>query len=331
MASDDLVIPPLPGVEGWSENLFFFPYDSKQGVAISSHVGRSSQDPNLWREFLQILLPGGRNVVFKGFGRRHDESESKIGGAHLQYDCIEPFTKWRFRFDGIARDTTMAQLFEGASTDGESVRVRFELDVEPIHPAWSANTTEQRAQHGAGGAFAGDHPKFHYEQICIYRGPVVVGDESFELDARGFRDHTRGVRKFQARSGHTLLSCSFPSGLGGGFYQVRAPDGEPIFSQGYTLDAGKPYDAEVLSAPTLRAIGLPGPFEVRMRAHDGSEIVVEGTPQLAVPMTFFSPNELVHGIDGIAGHYACVMSPSILRCAGEEGVGHLELSGIQPV
>ena len=64
----DLIVPPMPGVANWSENLFFLPYDHVKQAGAAMHLGRSAQDPGIWREYLHVFLPGGRTLEI---GRAH--------------------------------------------------------------------------------------------------------------------------------------------------------------------------------------------------------------------------------------------------------------------
>ncbi|MGH3629732.1 MAG: DUF7064 domain-containing protein, partial [Mycobacteriales bacterium] len=234
-----------------------------------------------------------------------------------------------------ARDTTQEALLQGPLTDGQAVRLGIELDAYCLFRPWSAKTAapaEQPMPRTAdaptviSGGLAGG-AKEHYEQVCRYRGIVTVGaDEPIVIDALGFRDHSRGIRKFEARSGHTLMSCSFPSGFAAGSYEVRALDGQPNFSQAFTVRDGIPYDAEVVTVPHYTEPAVPGEWTVVVRDDLGEELVFEGTPIGSVPMTTLAPNDLVNGLDGDPDGYAVLLSPSRVTCRGEQGHGHLELS-----
>jgi hypothetical protein len=330
----DLIVPPIPGVANWSENLFFLPYDHAKQAGAAMHLGRSAQDPGIWREYLHVFLPGGRTLASKVFGRRPDESERFAGANGLSYECLEEFKRWRIRFDGVARDTTMNALLTGPLTDGPAVRLRIDLEAECLFTPWAAKTSTPSNQPPPepgdvtkviSGGLAGG-AREHYEQVCRYRGTLTVGEETIELDAKGFRDHSRGIRKFESRSGHTLLSCSFPSGFAAGLYEVRGIDGRPNFSQGFTVRDGIPYDAETVTVPRYSKAAVPDDWTVVLRDDLGEEIVIEGSPIGSVPMTTLAPNDLINGLNGDPDGYSVLLSPSVIRCRGEQGEGHLELS-----
>jgi hypothetical protein len=319
-SKEDLVQAVPEGVPAWSENIFFFPFDYEKQIGIFSHLGRSFQDPHLWREYVHVLLPGGRALLTKSFGRRPDESETVTGGNGLRYEVVEPFRRWHLSFDGVARDTTRAALMTGANRDGRGVHLQFDLEAEFLCAPWSAATATPEDGGLAGGA------KQHFEQVSRYTGTITVDGEVTELDARGFRDHSRGPRKFEARSGHTLLSGAFPSGLMVGMFETRALDGTPKFSQGFTVRDGVPYDAEVVRVPTYQRDDVPEPWTVVLRDDRGEELVVEGQPIDSVPMSIQAPNDLIQGLSGLGDEHHCVLTPSRLTCRGEQGTGHLELS-----
>ena len=320
----DRVIRPPAGIDAWSENLFFLPFDAEREIGMAMHLGRSGQDPAFWREFVHVYLPDGQALVAKSFGRASDTPD-RVGANALVYECLEPFRRWRATFDGMARRVPRDELMAGVSVEGPYVRTFFELEFECLFDTpWQAHTDIGPK---TGGAFDGPG-SFHYEQVCRARGALTIGAETVELDARGFRDHTRGVRRFTRRSGHTLLSGSFPDGTCLGFYQVRDIDGTPKFSQGFVLENGLPQDVEVIKAPHFTHRSVPPEFEAVLRTAAGRELVVEGSPVTSTPMTIISPNDMLHGISLAPADFSCLLSPSRLRLGDVGGVGHLELSAL---
>jgi hypothetical protein len=320
--TQDHVIRVPEGIDKWSENIFFFPYDYEQNIGVAMHLGRSGQDANFWREFVYVLLPGGKALVAKGFGQTFD-TDTKNSANNLTYECLEPFKRWRATFDGMMRETTTEDLFAGVLVEKTWVRVKFQFDYTSMFDTpWQAHTTPS----APGGAFSGPG-SFHYEQVCTSTGTLTIEDKTYELSCRGFRDHTRGVRKFVARSGHTLLSCSFEDGLIGGFYQVRGLDGVPNFNGAFTVgEDGLPHDAEVVSAPKFTTRAIPDKFEVVLRDYQDGELRIEGTGLNSVPMTIVPPNDMFFGVSRDPDLYSGTMSPSTFTCNGVPGIGHLELS-----
>lgn len=320
--TDDHVIRVPEGIESWSENLFFFPYDYQQRIGVAMHLGRSGQDPRFWREFVYVYLPDGKALAAKGFGHAFD-TDTKNSANNLIYECIEPFNRWRANFDGLMREVTTDELFAGVLVEKTWARVQFSFEFTAMFDTpWQAHTTPT----APGGAFSGAG-SFHYEQVCTSTATLTIDGLTYQLDCRGFRDHTRGVRKFKARSGHTLLSFSSEDGHIGGFYQVRDLDGVPNFNGGYLVSKDrKPYDAEVVSAPRFTNRAIPRSFEVVMRDHEGTEFVLEGNGLDSIPMTIVPPNDMFFGMSRDDDHYSCTMSPSTLSCNGAAAWGHLELS-----
>jgi len=40
---------------------------------------------------------------------------------------------------------------------------------------------------------------WHYQHLCRVRGTVRIGDQAFEVDGRGGKDHSRGPRNWLAK------------------------------------------------------------------------------------------------------------------------------------
>jgi len=325
--SNDHVIRVPEGIDKWSENLFFFPFDFEQGIGATMHLGRSGQDPHFWREFVYIFLPDGKAVCAKGFGRTFD-TDTKNSANNLTYECLEPFKRWRATFDGMMREVDRSELFDGVMVERTWVRVQFQFDYTAMFDTpWQANTTPA----APGGAFSGTG-SFHFEQVCTSTATIRIEDELYNLNCRGFRDHTRGVRKFKKREGHTLLSYSTEDGHIGGFYQVRDLDGVPNFNGAYTVGLdGKPYDAEVLSAPKFSTRSIPTSYQVVLRDHEGKELQIDAHGIDSQPMSIVPPNDMFFGMSRDPEQHSCTLSPSRLEVNGVTGWGHLELSALNSI
>lgn len=82
----------------------------------------------------------------------------------------------------------------------------------------------------------------------------------------------------------------------------------------------------MLRTPKFTTRSVPGDFEVVLLDHEGTQLVIEGTALITIPMTIAPPNDTYHGMSRADDHYSCAMSPARFRCNGADGVGHLELS-----
>lgn len=81
-----------------------------------------------------------------------------------------------------------------------------------------------------------------------------------------------------------------------------------------------------VKVPHYTKPAVPGDWIVVLRDDLGEEIVIEGSPVGSVPMTTLAPNDLINGLNGDPDGYSVLLSPSVIRCRGERGAGHLELS-----
>jgi len=63
----------------------------------------------------------------------------------LQFECLEPFRRWKMRFRGNAVETTVAPQMRGVTT-GPSRQVEIELDAEMAVPPWVQGTMSSDAR-----------------------------------------------------------------------------------------------------------------------------------------------------------------------------------------
>jgi hypothetical protein len=128
-------------------------------------------------------MPDGRFAL--GFGRAED-SES-IAAGPVAYDCALPFELWRIRVGGEGRAYARAEDLALAPDDHQPV----ELGGELRFTAWTDPVTFTS---GLTAAVAGHH----YEQPGSLSGVLEVGGERIAIAGRGVRDHSWGVRDWQA-------------------------------------------------------------------------------------------------------------------------------------
>ena len=104
------------------------------------------------RRMLQanIAFPDGRVLIGSQVGEAHpalaaDGQPRIFGGGPLQFECLEPFRRWKMRFRGNAVETTVAPQMRGVTT-GPSRQVEIELDAEMAVPPWVQGTMSSDAR-----------------------------------------------------------------------------------------------------------------------------------------------------------------------------------------
>jgi hypothetical protein len=163
------------------------------------HLSRRVAPFELWDEVVNIALPGDRYVMAKAFGPGRPEHGAAVNAVRLR--CEEPYERWTKHVVGAGRLVDGDTYRGGPLADGEHVAVRCELAFTAMSPAFDfgAEHLDQAWGHG------------HYEQHGTLRGALVVGDERYEIDGTGLRDHSWGPRDYREIGTTTWLHAQFPA------------------------------------------------------------------------------------------------------------------------
>ncbi|WP_029112499.1 hypothetical protein [Mycobacterium sp. URHB0044] len=189
-----------------------------------------------------------------------DGRPTVLGAGPLTFACVREFDTWTMAFDGMAIQTSSADLAAGRK-DGPSVHVRFDVEAELAAPPWVQGSLDaesgSRLQKSVEGDLMGG-PR--YEQLFRATGSLQVGGANHSFTGSGLRIRRQGVRKLEGFWGHCWQSALFGSGRGFGYiaYPPR-PDGQPTFNEGYLYlgdsdGGGDLIPARVIEAPWLRRL-----------------------------------------------------------------------------
>lgn len=180
-AADEGLRPPGPE-EQWSDSFYFGGGDHRRGVALYTRVGRRPNEGRV-EGALGVWLPDGRFLL--AFGRAPDGD--RIAAGPVTFECRAPFELWRLSIGGRGRVYPRAEDLALAPDTYEEVEVGGELRFAPwVDPIEFAS--------GLTGSVASRH----YEQPGSLAGTIEVGDERIPLAGAGMRDHSWGVRDWQA-------------------------------------------------------------------------------------------------------------------------------------
>jgi hypothetical protein len=251
------VVASPPAVPLWSENLVFALYDPSRDIGFWLHLGTVPGDWTMWEDRVYAYLPHDEGVLSM-WAYHRTPPERRPAGSNLAFECIEPWRRWRLTFDGFALPTSDDEMAEGLARQGRLQRLGLDLEIECATPAWDyqgpvdARSTDDMSDQSWA--------KEHYEQLYRARGRVRLESGELEVDACGWRDHSRGPRGGDGApwGGHVIMGCLYrDSGRAWGLARFWTPDGEITLARGYVVDDdGALQDAEVLDAPRLRRLVL---------------------------------------------------------------------------
>ncbi|MBI2711159.1 MAG: hypothetical protein HYX34_15930 [Actinobacteria bacterium] len=220
----------------FNESMYVNGYDAASGMGAWFRIGNRANE-GYAEVTVCLYLPGDR-VGFM-FGRPAISGNDAFDAGGLRIDVVEPFEHLTIGYDGrvLVLDDPLAMSDpRRAFAEHPTERCTASLDITRLGPMFGGEPDE--AFERAGEEFA----RGHYEQLVLVRGRVQVGDEVFELDGAGLRDHSWGPRTWQAPWYYRWLTCAAPAGdhgPGWGFMlsRIARPDG-PGLRGGFVFDGG---------------------------------------------------------------------------------------------
>lgn len=209
---------------------------------------------------LNGVFADGRTLkVWERFPAHKDNGGPVLGAGPLRFECVEPFRRWNFSYDGEAGlSTTAEQMAGGVGT--ARAPVAFHVEAGMAEPPWvmGGMTAEAaKAMQSSGSALMGGH---RYEQLCRVRGWLRFDGQEHAIEGTGMRVRRQGVRNMVGSPGHCQHSAVFPSGKAFGV-NVFWPDaqGHSPFNEAFVmLEDGRRLAAKVVEAPWMHRLELEG-------------------------------------------------------------------------
>ena len=272
--ADQALTGPLPEDPEAAETFAVWLYDGERDIGLTMRVhpqGGSSVG------MATIMLPDGRILDGSDAGTftRPDRPES----AHVKYEVVEPFRRWRYRLVEMPMAATTDKEMESGAVDyGEpSVAVSVDFDGTMAAPAWiqgsllpeAAEAMEQRVGLWIAGRLnKGMSPvAFRYDQALAATGTITVDEERFEFTGYGLRGHVRGVRKMDGFKSHTWMGAVFPAtgrAFGLQCHRGHGGAGGYEFSESYVYQDATLYPTRIVYAPPLSRDDPHAAFEVQL-------------------------------------------------------------------
>ncbi len=181
-----------------------------------------------------LYLPDGR--IACQFQRPPITSNDRFDAGGLSYAVIEPLKKVSMRFAGdliIVDDPEALREPQALFASGP----RLPGEVAWVHEAESPIHGGEPVDDSVQTMYGGDFSLGHFNQHGRVRGEIRVGDESWPIDGRGWRDHSWGPRYWQAIYYYRLFIANFANG--DGFMLLKITDKNGVYRrQGVLLVDG---------------------------------------------------------------------------------------------
>ncbi len=136
---------------------------------------------------------------------------------------MTPFEELRVTYSGkvvmLTQPLEMADP-RAAFTSNPYDRCAVDLTFRGASDPWGGEPVGLKERPGE------EFAKGHYEQLTTATGTISIGDEEFEIDGRGLRDHSWGPRTWQAPWYYRWLTVNMRDGTGMMLSRVARKDSD---------------------------------------------------------------------------------------------------------
>lgn len=282
LVPDDDYLHPLESAANFNESMYFNVFDRR------SRLGgwfRIANRPNEGRGEMSccVYLPDGRVGFMFARPERHDNDA--LDGAGMRVAVVTPHQRLALRYAGkLCLMSRPKDMLDPAAAFKSNPRVEAEIELtfDGISPMYGGEPV-----HADGTALAQDadasFARGHTEQHTRGHGFLRVGDERFEVDGLGLRDHSWGPRYWQSVYWYRWLPMNFTEDFAMMVSLTCRPGGRPRGS-GMVLRGGEYVlirDVELTSE--YDADGCQTAMQIRA-ATDEREYRVTGKVMSLIPL-----------------------------------------------
>lgn len=188
----------------FNESVYTNFFDPTQRVGGFLRIGNRPREGHA-EMTVCLYLPDGR-VGFT-FARPEVQDNERFDAGGMRVEVMRPFELLRWSYSGrllLLEDPGVLADPRAAFTTSPQAAGEVSFEVRGLSPVLGGEPT-QPVEDPHGGAFA----KGHYEQHVGLRGSLRVGEQSWQVDGYGLRDHSWGARTWQAPWWYRWLTANF--------------------------------------------------------------------------------------------------------------------------
>ncbi len=217
---------PLEDARNFNESVYWNCFDPAQGMGGWMRLGNRANEG--YAELSVCLyLPGGR----LGFMYRRPEiaGNDRFEAGGMFYDVLEPPRDGRggrisAGYRGpliVMKDPSELRDPSAVFRNNPRIDCEAEWELRGISPLHGGEPTSDDVQ----TLYGRDFSRGHFNQHIASGGLLRIGDERFDLDGLGWRDHSWGPRYWQNIGYHRLLVANFGQKDGFMFLKITDLDG----------------------------------------------------------------------------------------------------------
>lgn len=296
--------------------MYFHVWSIEQNVGVFVHAGRWPGDLDLWWAQTIAMLPDGRLLVDRSWGRAIDNRGPATG--NLQVACVNPLRRWRLRFDGAGAITDLLTMSAAPAGAGPAQPFAFDVELTAAAPVWDM-----------GRALGAPEPRmgelswasFHHTQGFHANGELRTAGTQYGLHGVAHRDHSSGIRDVSRLGGLNFFVLVFPESarVANGLVNWRV-DGtvdHRVFSVHEHGVSETGFDLRVTGLESFQ-IHQPRQMSITMARKTGP-YRLRAEWLHGYTMTFLAPNEAIIGADLVSQPDPLIITQSTVRAVAPDG------------
>lgn len=209
---EDEYMHPKGDEKNFNESMYFNVFDPRPQVGGWFRLGNRPNE-GYAEMTVCIYLADGR-VAFM-FERPEIEDNGAFDAGGMRFSVAEPFKDLKVSYSGrvaLLSDPLAMKDPKKAFAEAPHVDCQVALAYRGLSPMWGG---EPMLDEGDVPFKGMEFARGHYEQHIGGRGTVALGEDLFEIDGYGLRDHSWGPRWWQAPWWYRWLTAN--SGEDSGF------------------------------------------------------------------------------------------------------------------
>jgi hypothetical protein len=256
----------------WNESFYFNFYDRSNDVCGFMRIGLKP-NKNEKDVFCFFMMPDGAILGFK-VARPYDGPGLSVNG--LAFNKVEPEKQWKLEFQGM-----MARM----SNPPSPVKAEFSLDFKAKNQMFDYRSCVSGAKEEMSKSVVSEH----LEQYGSIKGRLTIGDETYDIDGLGERDHSWGIREWTAPKMWIWLTCQFSDTEALNVTKLAVEQGE--VDAGFIHLNGKSMPLDSVKIDTAYAPdGGPKSFKMAMHDMAGGRYEVEAEVIKQAMLPFEGPD-----------------------------------------
>ena len=215
---------PPEAVSNFNESAYYNIYDGKQKVGGWFRIGNRVNEGHA-EVSICLYLPDGKVGFMYHRAQITSNAEHSAGGA--RFEIVEPFKRQRVTYSGkvavLANPNDMLNPAK-AFKENPILDCEVELDYNGLSPMYGGehlNDDGSPIELDTKTAMA----RAHFEQHVAARGRIRVGEQSWQIDGLGLRDHSWGPRYWQNIYWYRWLPISLGRDFGAMIMTMGMRDG----------------------------------------------------------------------------------------------------------